>query len=173
MEKLVRKIEYSKWKPNFDRGLPEFSADAITNCLKTSKNTLSVWCSASESEDDIKEAVLANVGVLQSLATVYFVILDGDYIRDTIGLDIQEIEGNSFIKDKDKTHKDIIDVNYKKIGEFAGYINSLVAGDSVDENPNVVRLTKGQVKKIILEAHKAGRVDTDRLTPSLLKALQI
>jgi len=39
---LVRKISYSKWRASVE-GDTTPSADAITSCMRTSGNTLSLW----------------------------------------------------------------------------------------------------------------------------------
>ena len=57
MSLLVRKINRAKWLQTDIAHGDDISADAITNCMKTTSNRLSVW--EVESEARIEEAALA------------------------------------------------------------------------------------------------------------------
>jgi len=53
----VRKINKAKWLRADIVNSAEIPADAITNCLRTQQNNLSVW--RIKSEDEIENAVIA------------------------------------------------------------------------------------------------------------------
>jgi len=74
MSLFVRKIIKSKWYQTDIENGDDVSADAITNCMKTKQNTLSVW--EIESPDELDNAVLAIVSQHQHLETIDVVKLD-------------------------------------------------------------------------------------------------
>ena len=102
---LVRKITKSKWFQNDILNGAEVSADAITNCLKTTKNTLSVW--RVDNEETIEEAALAIVANQQYLETIDVVLLDEEYFLK-YQIKIENTEGNTIVEDLKNTHVDLI-----------------------------------------------------------------
>ena len=69
MPLLVRKINKAKWQQIDLTISNDASGDAITNCLKTKSNTLSVWMIDSENQiDDAFLALLANQDRIETIA---------------------------------------------------------------------------------------------------------
>ena len=59
---LVRKIEKARWKPHKKHKVADIPSDAITCCLRTKANALSVWqFDHDEEEKIIDEGILALV----------------------------------------------------------------------------------------------------------------
>jgi hypothetical protein len=90
MSLLVRKIDKGKWLQTNISGGEDVSADAVTNCLRTKGNALSVW--GVETEAEIDEAVLAIVTGHQHLETIDVVSLSPEHLAVN-GIDYQQTQG--------------------------------------------------------------------------------
>ena len=157
MSLLVRKFSRSKWpKANYESfSSNDISADAITSCLRTSNNTLSTW--EIESKDQVQEAVLALVSGFERLDTIDIVIFEKEKLINN-GFEIVATPGITPIEDLVDTHKDIVKLNYQSIGSFAELVLDCLANSSVQ------RITRTEVKKILINA-----IEKDRLDSALLK----
>lgn len=159
---LVRKIEKAKWMQNDVIGGEDISADAITNCMKTTGNTLSTWQIPVES--DVSEALLAIVSGHQHLDTIDIVCLDRNSLESK-GLTLEATPGNTPIKDLVDLHVDISKLTYITLG--------VVGKDIVEEikKNKVMRYTKGMLKRLLNEAMLKGRFLKDDLNESLRNKL--
>ncbi len=120
MSLLVRKIELAKWKQNkIAEGEPP-SADAITGCIRTSQNSLSVW-HISDMEQ-LEDAVLAIASGLQKPDTLNFLVLDSSFLEES-GLRIGDLKSVRTPYDAFKeNHRDIIELDYCSLGTMANII---------------------------------------------------
>ncbi len=158
MPLLVRKINKAKWvKTDIASGVP-VCADAITNCLKTTNNTLSVW----EIDDisKIDEAALAIVGSHTSLDTIDLVAVDEAFIKEE-GICIEEIAGLTAIDELKNSHRDLSDLNYKDLGLISSQVVSAITNDKV------YRYTKGALKKLLNTAIIKNMVKKEDLPSSI------
>ena len=96
MSLLVRKIEKGKWLQNDILNGQEISADAITNCMKTIRNTLSTWHIANE--EQIDDAVLAIVSAHQHLDTIDVVYISQDKLNK-FGISMKNTPGQTPVDD--------------------------------------------------------------------------
>ncbi len=158
---LARKIEKSKWK-NETAELAEICADAITSCLRTSCNTLSVWYIQDSS--DVDEAILAIVSSpkFSKLDALDIVLMKPEWFESN-QFEIKEQEGNSCITDLNKKHRDIASLNYSKLGTIAEQILKEV------QSNNSVRKTASDITKIIWKAIEEERLTISQLNPRLQK----
>lgn len=79
MSLLVRKINRSKWfQTNIYEG-EDISGDAITNCLKTTRNTLSTWRINSETE--IEDAILAMASGFDHIDTIDVIPINPEHLE--------------------------------------------------------------------------------------------
>lgn len=154
MSLLVRKIERAKWMQNDVLGREDVSADAITNCMKTKANALSVW--EVTEEGNVPDAVLAIASEFQHLDTIDVVILHQAAIADA-GLHVEKTEGRTPVKELLETHRDITNLGYSSLGTLAGFIVDGFRDDRVK------RFTRGQIRRLIKEAIESGRLDKEEL----------
>lgn len=157
MPLLVRKINRSKWN-NADDNVFNLSSDAISNCLKTTRCTLSVWKITSEEELD--EAVLALISNGSKLETIDVVTLDGDYLLK-VEVTGEETEGITKVPDLVNNHMDLNQLNYYKIGLVAEHIIQRI------KLKKVKRYTIEELKKILQNAIQADRLKIEDLDASL------
>ena len=162
MSKLVRKINKAKWmQVDIEANVPA-SADAITNCMKTNLNTLSVW----EIDDvgNIDEAALAIVGSNTNLDAIDLVVFDSEFI-DANKIRVNNTEGDTAAIDKRNTHRDLADLNYDHLGILSRQVVNELREDKVK------RFTMGKLKQILREAIQEKRIDLDRLSEDIQKKL--
>jgi len=162
MSLLVRKINKAKWfQINLDQE-DDVSADAVTNCLKTTKNTLSVWQIANE--DDLDKAVLALVSNQDHLETIDVVILDEASVNN-YGIKIIASPGETSIQDLIDSHRDLSELTYSKIGIIKDHIVERIRND------HIKRYTRSDLKKIINAAIEKGILALDDLKESVRKKI--
>lgn len=162
MPLLVRKIEKGKWLQKDILNGEVVSADAITNCMKTSKNTLSTW--SVENEDQINDAVLAIVSVHQHLDTIDVVLLNQDNLAE-IGIAFKQTPGATPVPTLVESHVDIVELSYQSLGKVADCIITCFKEEKVK------RFTRGELKKILLKAIEADKLSIDAIAPDIASKL--
>lgn len=158
MSLLIRKINKAKWYQVDIENDSDVSADAITNCLKTTKNTLSVWYISSE--EDLNNAVLALVSNLDHLETIDIVILE-ESLLENYNIRIVATPGETSIEELAKTHRDLAELTFSKIGTIKDHIVERIRTE------HLKRYTKGSLKKLIQVAIKEGKLKLDDLKESV------
>lgn len=143
MSLLVRKINKAKWLQVDISETDDISADALTNCLKTTKNTLSVW--KIESEEDLEQAVLALVANQDHLDTIDVVILLEKSLNE-YNLNIVASPGETPVESLIEAHRDIADLTFSKMGSIKDHIVERI------RNNHIKRFTVGALKKLIKKA---------------------
>ncbi len=155
MSFLVRKINRAKWQNKIDG---DVQADAITNCLKTSQNKLSLW--HIETEAEIDKAVLAIVANQEHLDSIDVVTLEEASLKKD-SLKIVESDGKTPVKSLIHTHRDIIELNFTKLGKVKDLILEKV------NNSKSKRYTILQLKTILDGAIQNGLIEKDDLKGNL------
>lgn len=161
MPVLVRKINRGKWN-NASDDVFELASDAITSCLRSQKNSLSVW--KIDSEDSIDEVVLALAANFDTLETIDVVILDGEYLI-RVNVEKEESEGNTPIEDVDAQHFDLVNLNYYKIGLVAEHIIERIKLNKVK------RYTRTELKALLKKAIADNRIEIEDLNESVARTL--
>lgn len=162
MSWLVRKIEKGKWLQNKTEIVDDISADAITNCMKTSKRTLSTW--RIKSEEYIDDAVLAMVSGHKHLDTIDVVLIDQEKLVKS-GVKIETTPGLTPVSDLVNRHVDIASLTYKSLGIVANEIMISFPKDKVK------RYTRKTLKKLLNAAINSGRLSIEDLELSIAKKL--
>lgn len=158
MPLLVRKINRNKWPTDGDADVFKINSDAITNCLKSSKGTISVWKINEEKELD--EAVLALASNFQHLEAIDVVMLDCEEIKQ-LNIAHEQTKGVTQVMDLEDRHFDLSNLNYYSIGLLAEHI-----AKRINQN-KVKRYTIGNLKLILTTAIKAGRLSMSDLAESI------
>lgn len=158
MSFLVRKINKAKWLQVDLSQTDDVSADALTNCLKTTKNTLSVW--KIDSEEDLEQAVLALVANQDHLDTIDVVILQESSLS-TYNLNIVASPGETPVESLVEAHRDIADLTFSKMGSVKDHIVERI------RNNHIKRFTVGSLKKLIKKAIEDGLIKKEDLKESI------
>ena len=155
---LIRKINKAKWFQVDIINDSDVSADAITNCLTTSRNKLSVW--NIENEDDIEQAVLAIASSLEHIETIDVIILNTDILRE-YDINIITSTGNTPIESLKEIHRDLSGLTFSKLGQIKEHIVERIRNDKLK------RYTKGKLKKLLLNAIDTGILELEDLNDSV------
>ena len=165
MEYIARKISRAKWDVKPFMAKDDISADAITTCLRTSNNGLSVWlCNADDT--DRKEIVLALAAAMDKIETIDIVLLQKTLIEKK-GFVIKLTPGNTPVRDIADRHADLIDLTMKRICDVAVQIANAVRNDSIWQ-----RYTTREIRQIICNAVKHGRVNMSDLKQAVAAEIQ-
>ena len=160
---LIRRISRAKWGEIEELiNNSDVSADAITNCLRTYNNNLSVWYI--ESVNDLEKAILALItGKDQDkLSTLHIVIIDEDVAMKK-GLTLANTDGNTVVKGLVDTHRDLTNLTYTKLGIVKDLIIDCLGKDEVQQ------FTKRKLKEIITKALNERILEISDLNEELIK----
>ena len=163
MSILVRRINRAKWQQIINEDdTSDSSADAITNCLKTTNNDLSVW--KIDTIEGLENAILALITGSQQtkLSTLHYVLLDENVVLEK-GLSLKESEGDTNVESLKNTHKDISKLTYKRLGIIKDLIIEQL------ENDDETFFTKSKLKEILKKAIHDGKVSKNSLHPDLVE----
>lgn len=158
MSYLVRKITMAKWSIT-DEPAP-INADAITQCLKTSGNTLSFW--RINTPDDIAQGVLAIAAANDRLDTIDIVLIEEKHFLDK-GIEIRETPGQTVCADLVDTHRDLAGLNITHLG----FVSEAIAEQIRLGNTKRYTLTK--LRELIHDAMATGLIRYDLLSEGIRK----
>jgi hypothetical protein len=158
MSLLIRKINKAKWFQIDILNDSDVSADAITNCLKTSKNTLSVW--NIQEESDLDNAILAIVATQDHLDTIDIVILEHTSLIE-YNIKIVASPGDTPIKTLIDTHRDLEGLTFSKLGIVKDYIVERIRKDKLK------RYTVASLKKLLKSAIENGLIKREDLKETM------
>lgn len=161
MSLLIRKINRNKWL-QVDNPPDDISADAITGCMRTQRNTLSVW--EVPDENKIDEAVLAIVSAGDHLETVDVVQIDREYLGEN-EIDCIQTKGRTLVEDLADTHIDLSNLAYKELGIIAYHIADKFRQGKVE------RYTAGRIKGLLKDAIQKKRLEITDLGDSISEKL--
>lgn len=142
---LVRKFNKAKWLQTDLTVTNDVGADAVTGCLNTKGNSLSVWQIDDETSTNIDTAVLAIVSKHHHLESFDVVILDEAVIAAHSIL-IEENPGDTPVDSLRDRHRDISNLTFASLGHVKDAIVDELRSD------NTVRITVGHLKRIINQA---------------------
>lgn len=177
---IVRKIQKGKWE-DYCKDLkakgwfkrmretltPNASADAITNCLKTTRNELSIWI---VEEDHISDALLAMATGpdINDIGTIDYILFKPEEFKKE-GLFYKESpsDANTAVPSLKQHHYNIKDLNYRKLGKIQKLIvKKLIAEGSI-------RKTRRELYKIVEQAIDDSRIDYSSLSEQFLEKLRV
>jgi len=166
MNKFIRKVTKAKWNNQLseDSNLNSIiSADAITGCLRTKSNTLSIW-----NVDDVDDAILALASVNDSIVPIDYIVIDDEFFHKT-GVTIKNViaESNPVESLREK-HFDIINLDYNSLGLIS---KEIANGIILEKNKYISRCNATNVKKILKDAISTKRIKLEELNSNLQSKL--
>ena len=162
MALLVRKVEMSKWRQNDILNGADVSADAITNCLRTTNNKISVWMI--DDEENIEDAVLAIVSHSEHLDSIDIVKIGLETVSDR-KLKLTNSPGLTPYSAYIGNHYDIEELSYRSLGTLA----SILVQCFIDGND--MRFTRGKLKSLLVNGIGSGKINKEDLNTRLLNKL--
>lgn len=126
MAYYVRKIARSKWQENQlsankEQAIEEVKnvkADAITNCIKTTGNKLSLW-RVEEKRDSIDDIIPLIIGFERPDTCDIIYISDEVFSEEEISLEQSSDDANTPIEELKQYHYNAIVKDYEGLGKFA------------------------------------------------------
>ena len=162
MPLLIRKFSRAKWNIDTIDTNDDISSDAVTSCLRTQSNTLSVW--EVENEDSINDALLAIISGQDKLEAIDIIKLDPEILREN-RIDILETDGKVVVESLIKQHRDLSYLTFAKIGTIKDIVIDLI------KKERWKRITKATQVAILKEALKKGLFDSDKLKDGVKKEI--
>jgi hypothetical protein len=175
LEYFARMINRGKWDSVSYNGLPDIQADAMTVCLRTSSNELSVWqCDTARS--DVSEVVLALAlaDKKDRIDKMHVVLVHQNDIEND-GISQKSTLGNTLVIDLRTRHRDLINLTMTKICMLARRISVEVENYADQERAELScshSFTKTEVTNIIRNAIKDGRVKKEELPEKIKNAIE-
>lgn len=169
---LIRKIKsIGCWDPKtfkdkIHRDDATTPGDAIAD-LKTDQNGLSVWFTPDLEDEHIYPVIAAIATNRDSIQKVTYVVLDEEKLH-TLGIEHEQIPGvapgiiDSQILNR---HFDLIDIDYKRLGLLAEYIQDLIKkkrGKTINEK---------QLGKYINQMIENKQINVDNLKVGIKNSL--
>lgn len=163
MSYFVRKIEMAKWGKYDSEYCYDPPADAITCCLRTSGNTLSLW--KVDTYEEIQDAVTAITANAEHLDGIYIVILEEECLVKS-GLQIKQSEGKTpYAAFRDK-HYDIQELSFSSLGKVSNIIL-----DSLRDG-GFKQITKKQNREQLIQAICGNKISQEDVNEKLRAKLQ-
>lgn len=162
---LVRRINKAKWEQIINENdATDSSADAITNCLKTTNNDLSVW--KIETVEQLDDAILAMItgGQQVKLSTLHYVLINEELLIEK-GLNIAETEGDTTVQDLKKNHRDITNLTYNRLG----IVKSLILNSLAEDKNQEMFITKSKLKVFLKKSMEDGKLKKSDLNKELIE----
>jgi len=163
MSYLVRKINKAKWHQIDLENDNDVSADAITSCLRTRSNSLSVWKIGNE--DDLDLAVLALVSNQDHLESIDVVILEQDALENKYNINVVASPGITPINSMVNDHRDLKNLRFSSLESMKNHIVERIRDNKIK------RYTRGTLKELLNNAIEEGIVKFDDLKESVRSKL--
>lgn len=152
MDFVARKFARSKWEGE------RIKADAVTGCLRTYQDTLSVW-STDNTEYGIHNIALALASNMDRIDTIHIIAIPKRILLDA-GVIFENTPGKIPIKDEDLVgrHQDIVRIDLDVLSTISRIIHSIV-----NSNENCHRISKKTITGLLCEAVRDGRFELGTL----------
>lgn len=161
--RLLRKVSVAKWKECIRRGADYITADAITGCLRTQGNTLSLWCSSTE--DEMQHSILALSTSLNKIDTISYIELDSEALEGD-DLKLVSTDGQSAAPAYNQLHRDLVDLDNLALSRVAAHVKAKIEADDFKT------LTKADIRAILIRGLSRGEVEESLLDKKLREELE-
>lgn len=129
----IRKVDSTQWEDELpvNHNILEMAVDGITNCCKTSGNTLSIWKTDSNDPADLEnQKLLTGMAMALDRPVAFTYIFLSDDEIDSLALELQDSPGDTPFEEMASCHRDIANLTLEKMGELAWIIHSKVNDDA-------------------------------------------
>lgn len=167
VRKLIKRDKLAEIE--IPENIGDVCADIPTTEFRTTKGTLSTWMISSLVELD--NAVLAIAVASTEISKMDFIILDAELL-EKYGLSYKSTYAGVEIPvpDLQDTHCDILGITIEKLKNCACLYRDIIKNEP-DEGKYIVRYTAGDIKKLLREAIKNGRVDKSKASDKIAEAI--
>lgn len=168
MAYLARKIARAKWDNTGRDYLANIAirADAISSCIKTANDSLSLWECSSLAEDDKNNVVLALAAGMEQLDVIDIVWVQISEIQ-RCGISIVESPGETPINELKSLHRDVCNLSMDRLCLLAQLIKINLAYEQYYRR---YRIT--EIETILCDAIKAKRLTLESLKHKVQQKIQ-
>lgn len=152
MDFVARKFSRAKWEDKRIR------ADAVTGCLRTHRDTLSVW-KTDITEYSIHNVALALASNMERIDTIHIVVIPKKPLLES-GILFANTPGNIKVRDEGLvgSHQDIVDIDLEMLSTISRIIHSMV-----NSNKNCYRIPKKTIIDLLCNAVSDGKLELSAL----------
>jgi hypothetical protein len=167
---VARKITRAKWTPPLIANSSNaIRADAITACLRTHRDTLSLWTCVDNSKDGAREPVLALASMFERIDSLEVVILDRSLLEGE-GFHFEETKSDTPVVSLKQRHLDLVNLTSNSLVRFAEILCPIIRekygiGDTYT-------FTKKEVRKILADAVLAGQITQNDLQDKVREEIE-
>lgn len=165
MEYYIRMIgKKGQWEEDKGKEIGEIRSDIVTNCLRTSGNTLSLW--KIDSTEETEEALIALSSNRDRLQKLDYILIPAEVINNS-GLVLKKSEGKSPYLNFNDKHYDITSLNYDSLGKVVKLVLDLINKPEC----NIERKGQGVIEDLLLKAISESKIKKETLKDTLAKEL--
>lgn len=132
MTYFIRKVDSTQWEDELpsEHNILNMAVDGITNCCKTSGNTLSIWqTSSNDPLSEENQKLLTGMAMsLDRPIPFTFIFLSLEELQ-SLGLELEYSLGDTPFVEVASSHRDISNLTLQKMGELAWVIHGKVNDD--------------------------------------------
>lgn len=165
MSNYIRVINRAYWpceeKINEGIDVNTIGANTITQEFRTKDNTLSLW--AVENTEDVVLAMICKASKIDDMFTLK---IEDELLKNS-KLEVVNEGSNSLIKDINKFHYNIKNLNYKKLAN----VSKLII-EALKNEDNLEFFTKNDIIRILKKAIKEGRLSKESLNKKIQKEIE-
>lgn len=151
---FLRAINRENWpEPEDGATIYDLDADAL-NDLKSSENTMSVWCA--ETEEDLKNAIVAYLASMDKwveVEAVEFIAINSTDIENE-GIEYEAVPNFTYIKEYENKHRDLIKLKYGSIEKLANLVIK-----SINEGRDYI-VDRGQIREYFTEVVQENKLSS-------------
>lgn len=165
MSYMIRKFSRGKWEPHGEcpADVSQLSADALTSCLRTSGNTLSLWQTESSDWGEFDDVLAAICSTLDGPSRVDLVLLPEDEVCTIKDVQLANVMGCTAANDEiNQKHYDIKNLKHSSISEFAELVIETLRSDKADAM--VKRFNEKSVLRLVKHFIDQGKLDPGSLS---------
>jgi len=160
----IRKIDLGKWMLNSEvDDHRKLSADVITNCLKTKRNSLSLW--KIDTMNQLNEALIAITSSMTHLDRIAIAFFEDKKLGDELNL--QNSAGQTPFSEFREHHFDIVELDYESLGKFSKVVHEAVKDKNYEE------MSKAKIKELLNKAVKDKKLNISEISEHIIKHLDI
>lgn len=170
----VRKISRPKWPEQYNSldkneekindEIKKIKADAITNCIKTSQNRLSLWKVENEN-NSIEDIVPLLLGFTRPDTCDVVYISDELLSKEGIMLEKSVKDANVPIEEMKNKHYNAVVNDYEGLGKFAKVI--------LESLNTYKRFRKGEIKDKLNDMLDKGEISPETISETLYSKIKI
>ncbi len=162
---LARKINRAKWSPKAYLPQDAIRADAVTGCLRTRDDRLSMW-QCEDDPDDLDQVFLAlATGPLNTGFDTMDIVVIAENELENAGVTRETTLGETAVPALRSRHVDLVALDLEKLAALAKLLALCV------RSSHVKRRTQGEIKKLVTDAHNKGHIQSEELKEELRRQL--